>query len=243
MNWQLLRYLIASYTRSYRYFAPFSFMIISVLLLYSYKPNPVMDSYAVTSTLLFMGFAWMGMTFLNHDQGRQTSLLLLHTGSAGVFYVTQYAVLVTFSAIMSTMAVIYPILTGMFNEPVGMERFVIAWLAHLLLSLLGSAISLYFQSGWIENQGRAIGLICIVVILSIAGLSVVSSLPGKMTFMAYILPPVSLMIDMLMHADEQGLIKCAWALLYTFGYTAVLFLVYLNRACTKDAAELVRKSG
>lgn len=243
IKWQLLRYLFASYTRSYRYFAPIAFMIITLLLLYSYKPNPVMDSYAVTSTLLFIGCAWLGMNFLNHDQGRQTVLLILHTGSARAFYATQYAALIVIGFVLSVLAVVYPVLTGMFDEPVGIERFTLALLSHLSLSLLGAVISLYFQSGWIENQGRSIGLLLILMVMSIAGLSVGDSLPDAFIVVAYILPPASLVIDMLMNTDERGLASGAIMLLYTYIYTAVILLIYLKIACSKDAAEIIRKSG
>lgn len=243
MSWQLLRYLLASYTRSYKYFAPIAFMVITVLLLYSYRPNPVMDSYAVTSSLLFIGFAWLGMNFLNHDQGRQTSLLILHTGSARTFFVTQYAVLVMIGVVISTISVIYPMMTGMFDEPVGVMRFFLALLAHLSLAWLGSAIALFFQSGWIENQGRAVGLILILIVVSIAGLSLADSLPDGFAIVAYVLPPASPMIDMLMHADEQAFWNSAVTLTYTLGYTAALIIIYLKATCAKDATEFNRKSG
>ena len=243
INWQLLRYLLVSYTRSYRYFSPIAFMIISVMILYSYKPNPVMDSYAVTSTFLFIGCAWLGTSFLNHDQGRQTVLLILHTGSARVFYSTQYAVLVLIGLIMSAAVVLYPMLTGMFGVTVGLSRFVVALTAHILLSGLGAAVALFFQSGWIENQGRATGLMLILLVLSIAGISLADSLPGSLRMMVYLLPPASPMIDMLMHAEKRGMLSGAYALVYAFGYIAALLLIYLKAACAKDAAELIRKAG
>ncbi|SMF82112.1 hypothetical protein SAMN05661091_2110 [Paenibacillus uliginis N3/975] len=243
ISWPLLRYLLASYTRSNRYFPPIAFIIISVLILYSYKPNPVMDSYAVTSSLLFIGCAWLGTNFLNHDQGRQNVLLILHTGSAKVFYVTQYAVLVLICSIISTATVVYPMFTGMFDEPVGWSRFVIALMAHISLSGLGAAVALFFQSGWIENQGRATGLMLILIVLSIAGLSLADSLPASISILVYLLPPASPMIDMLMHSDQRGIARSIYTLLFSFGYTAVLLIIYLKAALAKDAAELIRKAG
>lgn len=242
-NLPLLRYLLASYTRSYRYFAPIAFMFISVLILYSYKPNPVMDSYAVTSTLLFIGCAWLGTNFLNHDQGRQNVLLILHTGSSKIFYATQYAVLALIGSIISLATVLYPMMTGMFDESVGLSRFLIALMAHILLSGLGAAIALFFQSGWIENQGRASGLMLILIVLSIAGLSIADSLPSAIRIVVYLLPPASLMIDMLMHVDQRGIVRSLYTLLITFGYTVVLLTIYLKASLAKDAAELIRKAG
>lgn len=243
INWGLLQYLWVSYTRSSRYFAPMAFMVILLFILYSYKPNPVMDSYAVTSMLLFIGFAWLGMNFLNHDQGRQSVLLILHTGSARTFYATQYVVLVMMGIVLSVVSVAYPILTGMFVETVGVGRFILAMMSHLSMALLGAGIALYFQSGWIENQGRAVGLLLILIVVSIAGLSLGDSLPYGFRIVAYILPPASMIIDMLMHTHERSVISSVLTILYTFAYTVGLLIIYIKLACTKDAAELIRKSG
>ncbi|WP_234032640.1 hypothetical protein [Paenibacillus faecalis] len=243
ISWPLLRYLLVSYTRSNRYFGPIAFMVISVLILYSYKPNPIMDSYAVTSTLLFIGCAWLGTSFLNHDQGRQNVLLILHNGSALKFYATQYTALLLISSLISLATVAYPLVTGMFAEPVGLTRLLVALAAHILLSGLGAGVSLFFQPGWIENQGRAAGFMLILIVLSIAGISIADLLPKGIHLLAYLLPPVSLMIDTLMHADQRGVLQSTYILLFTFGYTAVLLAIYLKASLAKDAAELIRKAG
>lgn len=44
----LICYLLKNYIRSQKYVAPVIFYIITMLLIYSYKPNPVADSYSVT---------------------------------------------------------------------------------------------------------------------------------------------------------------------------------------------------
>ncbi|WJH29970.1 hypothetical protein N6H13_04325 [Paenibacillus sp. CC-CFT742] len=50
----LTRYLLRQYIRSQKYFAPVVMYIIAMLLIYSYQPNPVADSYSVTAMLLFL---------------------------------------------------------------------------------------------------------------------------------------------------------------------------------------------
>ncbi|KKO53339.1 hypothetical protein [Paenibacillus sp. DMB20] len=239
----VLKYLLVSYTRSYRYFGPVAFVIITVLFLYSYKPNPVMDSYAVTSSILFIGCAWLGLSFLNHDQGRQTGLLVLHSGSALTFYIAQFAAIVLLAACLSAGAVLYPMLTGMFNEPVGWMRFLTALSAHVSLSLLGAAIALFFQNGWIENYGRAAGMMLVLIVFSFAGLSLGSQLPEYAKWVIYLLPPVSPMVDMMMHDSERLLWEKAGMIAYSLGYTAFLLVVYLKAACSKDTADLIRKAG
>lgn len=77
----LTRYLLKHYIRSQKYVAPVIFYIITMLLIYSYKPNPVADSYSVTAMLLFFGADWLGLTVLNTEPAGQYQLLVLHAGS------------------------------------------------------------------------------------------------------------------------------------------------------------------
>lgn len=239
----LMKYMLASYTRSYRYFAPLAFTIISVLLIYSYRPNPVLDSYAVTASLLFIGSAWLGMNFLNHDQGRQSMLLIIHAGSPRRYYAAQYGAAAIIGFLMCVFAVVYPAAFRMFGEPVSAPVLALALAGHFSLSLIGISLSLFFQPGWIENQGRAAGGLIILIILSLAGKSLVDSLPAFYGFIPYVLPPVSVMIDVLMNARELTTLRIGGTVLYLLAYPLVSFAIYLRIACNKDAASLLRKSG
>lgn len=239
----LIHYMLASYTRSYRYFAPIAFMLISVVFIYSYRPNPIMDSYAVTAAFLFVGSAWLGLNFLNHDQGRQTMLLIVHSGKAIRYYAAQYLTVTLLSILFSLFAVLYPIVFGMFDKPITLSQFVLGYLGHAALSLLGISISVFFQFGFMENQGRAAGLLLIVIVISLAGQSIVQDDFAYLRMIPYVLPPVSVMIDMLIHADERSRAMLFMTLTYTFIYSFILLAVYLWTACRKDAATMIRKVG
>lgn len=239
----LMTYMLASYTRSYRYFAPLAFTIISVMLIYSYRPNPIMDSYAETAALLFIGSAWLGMNFLNHDQGRQSMLLIIHAGSPRRYYAAQYGAAAIIGFMLCIFAVVYPVVFDMFGEPMSAPILALGFAGHFGLSLIGISLSLFFQPGWIENQGRAAGCLIILIILSLAGKSLVQSLPAFYSFIPYVLPPVSVMVDVLMNARELSTLKISGTVLYLLVYTLVTFAIYLRIACNKDAASLLRKSG
>lgn len=238
-----MKYMLISYTRSYRYFAPLAFTVVSVLLIYSYRPNPILDSYSVTAALLFIGSAWLGMNFLGHDRGRESMLLIVHAGSPRRYYTVQYLAAVVLSLAMCAFAVLYPILFGMFGEPVTPAVLALSFLGHFGPALTGVSLALYFQSSWMENQGRAAGYLLILIILSLSGTSVVQQLPGFFGFIPYVLPPVSVVVDALMNAREYPGFRVAGTVAYPFVYGSLLFLLYLKFACAKDAASAMRKSG
>lgn len=79
----LIAYFLRSYTFSQRYFAPVAGTLIAVLILYSYKPNPVMNSYAASAVMLFVGCAWLGLSFLNHEQAVQRQVAVVHLQKCG----------------------------------------------------------------------------------------------------------------------------------------------------------------
>ncbi|MEK3734667.1 MULTISPECIES: hypothetical protein [Paenibacillus] len=239
----LIRYMIANYTRSYRYFAPVAFMLISVVFIYAYRPNPIMDSYAVTAALLFIGSAWLGMNFLNHDQGRQAVLLIVQSGSAGRYYIGQYLAIILIVMMFSLFAVGYPIAANMFDKPITMSELVIGYSAHAVLSMLGASLSMYFQSGWMENQGRAAGLLLLVMIVSLAGQSVGNQLPEAASLVRYLLPPVWLVMDMMVNAPVRGQAVQILAILYAWLYSLVLLAVYVWCALRRDAAVPAQKGG
>lgn len=239
----LIKYMLASYTRSYRYFAPVAFILISVVFIYSYRPNPILDSYAVTAVLLFIGSAWLGMNFLNHDQGRQSILLIVHSGSSRRFYTAQYSTVALLSLIFSLFAVLYPIIFGMFDKPITFDELALSYVGHAGLALLGISLSLFFQISFMENQGRAAGLLFMVIVLALAGQSIVQGLPDSFGFVPYILPPVSVMINLFMHAEGMSMLMLTLTITYLFIYSFILLVIYLWIACRKDAANAIRKVG
>lgn len=78
----LIGYFLHSYTVSQRFFGPVAGVIIAVLILYSYKPNPVMSSYSATAVFLFIACAWLGLSFLNHEQAVQKQVVIVQLRSA-----------------------------------------------------------------------------------------------------------------------------------------------------------------
>lgn len=239
----MIRYLLASYTRSYRYFAPLAFIIISVMLIYSYRPNPIMSSYAVTSVLLFIGSAWLGLNFFNHDQGRQSMLLIIHSGRPIRYYAAQFFTAALLSMIFSLFAVLFPVVFGMFDKPISLLEFALGYLGHVALALLGISLSVFFQFGFIENQGRAAGLLIIIMVISLAGQTLQQKIPSNIGFIIYVLPPVSTTIDLFMHIEDRSAISTFVTILYSYLYSFILLAIYLWTVCRKDAAALIRKVG
>jgi len=69
----LLHYHFHNYLRSHRYIPPLSLYILSLVINYTYTPNPILDSYSFTSLLLyvFAPFLYDGMVYSHHISCRR----------------------------------------------------------------------------------------------------------------------------------------------------------------------------
>ncbi|UQZ37213.1 hypothetical protein C2I18_28945 [Paenibacillus sp. PK3_47] len=228
----LIVYLLRSYSASQRYFAPMAGILIPVLILYSYTPNPVMSSYAATAVILFAGSAWLGLSFLNHQPPVQRQVSAVHMRSAVRYSFGELLTLIILTLSFTLIIVLYPLVTGSFDGPAGMNQLVMAITGHFLCGLLGVVISLYLQASWIPKHSYAIGLMMIVIILSIGGAEVASFVPGL--FVQVLLPPVSSLMEEMMHGDSPADTAFWGAALHALIYISLLAGMYLLRTSRKD---------
>lgn len=122
----LIGYFVRSYSVSQRYFGPVAGIIIAVLILYSYKPNPVMNSYSATAVFLFVASAWLGLSFLNHEQAVQRQVVIVQLRSARRYSLGAILTLALFTLLLALAIVMYPVVAGSFNEPAGLQRILLA---------------------------------------------------------------------------------------------------------------------
>jgi hypothetical protein len=228
----LILYLLRSYSSSQRYFAPLAATLIPMLILYSYKPNPVMSSYSATAVIQFVGSAWLGISFLNHQQPVQRQVSIVRLRSAVRHSIGELLTLVVLTMLLVLINVLYPVATGSFGEHPGLLQMVMAITGHLLCGFLGIAISLYLQASWVPKNSYAIGLMLTVIVLSIGGAGVASIVPGP--FVPVLLPPVSRLMDAMMNADGQPQSVFWNAALHALLYISVLTGLYLFRTSRMD---------
>ncbi|MDR0266655.1 hypothetical protein [Paenibacillus sp.] len=231
----LTRFLLKSYTRKHAYFAPLAATLISMFILYSYKPNPVMDSYAVTSVFLFIGSAWIALSFLNHSSPQQEQIHIIHIGNMRKYLLSQILALIVPVILCTFIFILYPIVTKMFGEPVQVHQLFLAISAHFVMGLLGITLALFFQKAWMRNGTRATAVLVILVIVSIGAKAITGSLPDPLTWLIWVLPPVSPMMDSLLNSKTVPA-PVAWGTVgYGIIYSLVLGFVYMLVSVRRDA--------
>ncbi|ETT42390.1 MULTISPECIES: hypothetical protein [unclassified Paenibacillus] len=228
----LIGYFLHSYTVSQRFFGPVAGIMIAVLILYSYKPNPVMSSYSATAVLLFVACAWLGLSFLNHEQAVQKQVVIVQLRSARRYSMGGLLTMILLTLLLDVVIVIYPVLAGSFQEPAGLQRILLGLAGHALMGLLGITLSLYLQSSWVPRAGYAAGMMLILLILSISAGKVAEVVPGPVV--SILLPPVYPVMDRMMNAETLPVSSVLGAYAHALAYIILLAGFYIYRSGRMD---------
>ncbi|WP_340390138.1 hypothetical protein [Paenibacillus sp. FSL E2-0151] len=230
----LTRYLLRHHIRSQKYFAPVIFYIIAMLLIYSYKPNPIADSYSVTAMLLFVAAAWLGVMVMNTEPAKQYQLLVLHTGSRRKVVTSQLICAWIMQFMLTVITVLYPVFAGMFEKQPTGEEWMMTWLGHLGLSLLGLGISVFFQKSYIPLLSRSMPALIIVLLLSFIQGSLSERLPESLEWLGRILPPAFYLVREMMLFDESKMDSFVSVMLWTVLYASVLLIIHVWLSRRRD---------
>jgi len=227
----LLAYIHRCFIRSYRYGAPTVIYAGIVLLIYSTVPNPIMESYAFTSALLFVAAAAIGCLAIDVETANQEMATLAHTRSIVRLGWAKLLYAWIFASSLGLFAVLYPALLGRFERLPSPEELVMGLLYHVALSALGVSLSGWFSVKIIYSRFYAILGLCLWVALGLGGGGIANALPNGLSWLVHILPPVPRVLHALTFYGELSTgakwLPLGTAALYAFG-SAGLFLFVLN---------------
>lgn len=231
----LVSYMLKDYLRSYLYVPPVSLFCLWTFVAYTYVPNPVFSSYAVSCAVLYFVTAWLTITLVNREDATQLHITAVHARSfISVFLSKVIGVLIMISFLIM-LAVLYPIWIGAFHRSVTMWDVLIAITAHFLISFLGVAVSLYFTKIWSRKTLSTWLLLVLILVISLVKGGIVEFLPRGFSFVTWVFPPSFAIMDVL----SQDTITANAQLLFTFihilGYASLLTVTFLVLVQKKNA--------
>lgn len=226
----LLRYQFINYLRTYRYVPPFSIFIIYLVVNYTFTPNPILDSYAFSSIVLFFIMGWFTITIFHSEDEGQKILTLLHINNRKKYNLVLFMFSVLIGLCLSCISVTYPILIDAFGLKPQPLHIMLGFLSHFSLSFLAIALSAIFTREIVKNnQNTWWGVLSILIIsLAIVTLkSVILQIKG----LIWLLPPVYLPLEMMDSGDEILSIpplfywQFGWIFLYSLLVMGLYFLL------------------
>ncbi|MFC4601537.1 hypothetical protein [Cohnella hongkongensis] len=224
----LMRFAFKDYVRSYRYVAPMICYALVLGFIYGVAPNPVMPSYSLTASFMFVVSVWLAFGYVDAERETQQIVGVLHAGNLYKYYLGRALPLVLIVAALSLATTVYPILLARFDRQPGAGEMLAAYVAHLGLSLLGMALSYLFTNKLVRKLSEAVIGLILVVAVSLAGGGIREALPDSVRFLASLLPPVFPLIDALNEYHDFRPMDKAIVLLAPYGYSAVLFCIFLR---------------
>ena len=182
-------YLLRDFFRSHRYFAPMFSYAGFVAWMYLVVPNPVLESYSTSATLLFAVTGWLTLNLLRTESPVQGQLTVLHAGSRIRYEAARLLAAFLLTAALSVLALLLPVLRGAFvHRPSGLE-LASGLYAHLSLSLV-MILLVWLMSFTGRNYLDILLSLIFVLAASLGGKGIEQWLPQVLRPVAWLIPPV-----------------------------------------------------
>ncbi|MBE5104702.1 ABC transporter permease [Bacillus thuringiensis] len=222
----LIRYHFLDYTKSYKYVPPIAMYFVSLLFVYTYKPTPIVPTYLETALALYLLSAWITVTIFHTEDPVQEQITISHTNNISALYVGKYITALLIGTVLSFISVIYPILLQMFSEKMTASLFLVGFLAHISLSILGVSIATLFTRNIIQKTSTAWLSLTFILLITIASVRLKKEL-------LWFFPPIESFLMLGQYKYNiltHTLWLTAWAIVYSFLLlTLFLFLVRRKR--------------
>lgn len=224
----VVRYFAKDYLLSYRYFAPLLAFGFALFFIYSVVPNPVMPSYSLTSTLLFIISAWIAFGYIDLEHEIQQMITSLHMGKLSTYYFYKTVPIGILIVVLSIINTIYPIVFNKFDRLPTPEEIVISVLSHLGLSLLGMSAGFIFTKKLFPKWYTALGGLLGFIAVSLASQGIINSISPAFSFIEWLLPPVFRTMGMLNNYDISTRGNITLGILMPVVYTVLLIGVFIT---------------
>lgn len=228
MTFHLVNYLLKSYIRSHRYFPAIVFFLLCIMILYSYKPNPVVETYALSAVFLYIISAWICYSFLNSTNRIHGQIISLHAGSIRTYLIGKIVMVCMLCFCLCILAVLYPLATNMFDEPLTLKMWLLALAIHFEISLLGIIIPLFFNRSFIKSGSFSISCILIILVITLAKNGIIETYGSWLIYLFWLMPPAFQMINMFSAFDNYSSLSIFASLFFPILYFMVCVLIYLK---------------
>ncbi len=222
-----IRYFSRDYLLSFRYFAPLTVYLFIVVFVYGVVPNPIMPSYSFTSTALFVVSAWIGLGYIDLEHDSQQIITGLRFKSLTSYYGIKLVPLAALSLLLSVPSVVYPAWGGKFAGVPNEQELWTSLVCHAGLAAMGCAAGVLFTRKWFPKWYMAWGGLVLFVVISLAGSSVVQSVPSSLRFIEWVLPPLFRTMEMLNRYEGSTSYEKIMGMTMPYVYTLLLVLIFI----------------
>ena len=184
-----VRYHAATLVRSRRVVPPLAGLLLVVLGVYAYSPNPVAGSTATTSFLLFPLAAWLAVAIAASEQPAQRDATAVALGGPVRAAAARFAAGVALGAAGVAILILGPVALRAFDRPIGLDDLLTAAWIHLAALLAGLALGGVVAPPVLRRPGAAMALAVTVWALGIPVDGLASDAPSAARPLLYSAAP------------------------------------------------------
>lgn len=223
----LISFLHTCFMRSYRY-GPATFVFfLGIIFVYSVVPNPVMASYAFSTTFLFIVSAVICYTLIDIETSNQESVTMLHSGSLLKLYISKLLYSWIFSVPLALYAVFFPAIFQKFDRNPSLEELCMSLLYHVASSWLGIALACWFSSKFIRSRVMSFLMLSVLIVITLSVQGIENFLPDGLKKAIVLLPPLNNIINVLVDYESQTLFNKISVVGESLLYGAILTVLFL----------------
>lgn len=208
----MIKYIHSNSIRTLKFIAPTLLYFILLLVLYSYKNVESLASYSISCLIIYLISIWISYILFTMDNNEEKKFIisLLASKKRYLLYKFIYIQMIMFA--YSLVAIIYPLLFGIFSNTVSIKQFLIVLIVHLLIANFATIIIMYFTLTRLANKKYTIPGILLVSLISI----VIRLIPKPISYIYVLFPPINLLTDFELYINiiNLALIIIVYGILY-----------------------------
>jgi hypothetical protein len=200
----LVRWELADFLRSHRFLPPLVAYLVVIGVLYSFRPVPVLSSYAITALALYPIAAWTSLLLLGAEDEVQRQVTCVHAGGLLRVYLAKLAGAVLAVVALTALAMAIPSLLNEFTRQPTASQVLVGLLAHLATALPGVLIGALFSNPIVRRQGYALGGVLLCLLLTIPADDLRGVHQGIVGSIGHLAPPMLAVVRALSSTDSAG---------------------------------------
>lgn len=137
-RWTIVQ--LQSFSRSYRWVAPYVSFLAMLGIVYAYRGLPVLSSYAVTSVIVYVFAVWLTMLVWTMEQTSERHIVQTHVASKRTYWYGKGAASFLIVCPLIALALVVPLLAGNFRETGPLHWYALASTSHVVLAWCGVVV-------------------------------------------------------------------------------------------------------
>jgi hypothetical protein len=183
---------------------PLVTFLVVLGVLYSFRPVPVLSSYAITAMALYPIAAWVSLTLLGSEGEIQRQVTAVHAGGLRRVYLAKLASAMLAVLVLTVVALLVPMLLHEFTHQPSATQLLVGLLAHLTAALPAILIGALFSNPVVRRQGYALFGVLVCLLLTIPADDLRKVHQGFWRAVGHLLPPPLAIIRALSDTDSAG---------------------------------------